>query len=54
VGVQVVFEHQAEACRKQMWRSVAAFAPINETFAGVEVDIPDLDVEDAPAPVHNF
>jgi hypothetical protein len=37
-----------------MWRSVAAFAPINETFAGIEVDIPDLDVEDAPAPVHNF
>jgi hypothetical protein len=46
VGVQVVFEHQAEACRKQMWRSVAAFAPINETFAGVEVDISDLDVDE--------
>jgi hypothetical protein len=42
--VQVAFEHQAEARWKQNVAVLGAFAPIDENFAGIEVDIADLDV----------
>jgi hypothetical protein len=44
--VQVAFEHQAEARRKQNVAVLGAFAPIDENFAGIEVDIADLDVDE--------
>jgi hypothetical protein len=42
----LAFEHQAEARRKQNVAVLGAFAPIDENFAGIEVDIADLDVDE--------
>ena len=45
-GVQVAFEHQAEARRKQDVAVLGAFAAIDKNLAGTEVDIADLDVDE--------
>jgi hypothetical protein len=42
--VQVVFEHQAEARRKQDIAVLGVFAAIDKNLAGIEVEITDLDV----------
>ena len=42
----MAFEYQAEARWKQNVAVLGSFAPIDENFAGVEVDIPDLDVDE--------
>src|SRR5258708_39862729 len=42
----MAFEHQAETRRKQNVAVLGAFAPIDENFAGIEVDIADLDVDE--------
>ena len=39
-------EHQAEARRKQNVAVLGAFAPIDQNFAGIEVDVADLDVDE--------
>jgi hypothetical protein len=44
--VQVAFEHQAEARRKQDVAVLGAFAAIDKNLAGIEVDIADLDVDE--------
>ena len=45
-GVQVAFEHQAEARRKQDVAVLGAFAAIDKNLAGLEVDIADLDADE--------
>jgi len=42
----MAFEYQAEARWKQNVAVLGSFAPIDENFAGIEVDIPDLDVDE--------
>ena len=44
--MQVAFEHQAEARRKQDAAVLGAFAAIDKNLAGIEVDIADLDVDE--------
>ena len=42
----MAFENQAEARRKQNVAVLGAFTPVDENFAGIEVDIADLDVDE--------
>src|SRR5260221_10584768 len=42
----MAFEYQAEARWKQNVAVLGSFAPIDENFAGIEGDIPDLDVDE--------
>jgi hypothetical protein len=42
----MAFEYQAEARWKQNVAVLGPFAPIDENFAGIEVDIADLDVDE--------
>ena len=44
-------EYQAEARWKQNVAVLGSFAPIDENFAGIEVDIADLDVDEL---VHGY